>query len=117
MEPTDQTRTFSWGEEEEASFIRDILKDVYVALEEKGYDPVGQLVGYLLTGEPAYIPRHRQARNLIRRIPRDRLLEFLLQDYLSREVYPQLAASQGGFLPDEDHSSRFRDSSTFGEDS
>ncbi|MBE3550658.1 MAG: hypothetical protein BLITH_1554 [Brockia lithotrophica] len=101
MEPTDETRTFSWGDGGEAGLVRDILTDVYAALEEKGYDPVGQLVGYLLTGEPAYIPRHRQARNLIRKIPRDRLLEFLVRDYLAREVYPRLAPPAGKASPDE----------------
>ena len=53
------------------------------ALEEKGYDPINQIVGFLLSGDPAYIPRHNDARNLIRRFERDEIMEELLKSYLS----------------------------------
>lgn len=61
---------------------KDVLFNVYEALQEKGYNPINQLVGYLLSGDPAYITSHRQARTLIRRIERDDILEELLKYYL-----------------------------------
>ena len=54
---------------------RSVLQEVYHALEEKGYSPVNQIVGYLLSGDPAYITSHKNARNMIRRLDRDELLE------------------------------------------
>ncbi|MEW6182527.1 MAG: IreB family regulatory phosphoprotein [Bacillota bacterium] len=71
---------------EEPQTIRDILLAVVGALEEKGYNPINQLVGYLLSGDPAYITSHRNARNLIRRLERDELLEELVRIYLKDEV-------------------------------
>jgi uncharacterized protein (UPF0297 family) len=62
-----------------------ILESVVGALEEKGYNPVTQIVGYLLSGDPAYITSHRGARDLIRRLERDELLEELVRSYLGRE--------------------------------
>ena len=67
---------------EEESNPRDILKIVYDALMEKGYHPVNQIVGYLLSGDPAYITSHQNARTLIRKLDRDELLEELLRSYL-----------------------------------
>ena len=58
------------------------LAIVYRALEEKGYNPINQIVGYLLSGDPAYIPRYQDARNLIRRHERDEILEVLIRYYL-----------------------------------
>lgn len=55
---------------------------VYSALKEKGYNPINQLVGYLLSGDPAYIPRHNNARALIRKLERDELLEELVKTFL-----------------------------------
>jgi len=55
---------------------------VYDALQEKGYNPINQIVGYLLSGDPAYIPRHKDARALIRKIERDELIEELVKFYL-----------------------------------
>jgi len=62
--------------------MKDILLTVYSALREKGYDPVNQIVGYLLSEDPTYITNHRNARALIRRIDRDELLQELVRDYL-----------------------------------
>lgn len=62
--------------------IRVILTTVYKALEEKGYNPLNQIVGYILSEDPTYITTHNNARNLIRRIDRDDLLEALLKNYL-----------------------------------
>ncbi len=61
---------------------RDVLLTVYAALEEKGYNPINQLVGYFISGDPAYITSHKQARSLIRRVERDDLIEELLVNYL-----------------------------------
>jgi uncharacterized protein (UPF0297 family) len=60
----------------------ELLRHVYQALEEKGYSPVNQIVGYLLSGDPAYITSHQNARNMIRRLDRDELLEELVTAYL-----------------------------------
>ncbi|MDF9407817.1 IreB family regulatory phosphoprotein [Pelotomaculum isophthalicicum JI] len=67
---------------EEYNQARDILLKVYAALVEKGYNPINQLVGYLLSGDPAYITSHGNARSLIRRLERDELLEELVKNYL-----------------------------------
>ena len=60
----------------------DVLRAVYAALREKGYNPINQLVGYLISGDPAYITSHKQARSLIRRVERDDLIEELVSYYL-----------------------------------
>ncbi|MEW6423369.1 MAG: IreB family regulatory phosphoprotein [Bacillota bacterium] len=77
----DQTVMFK-RKGEEANSVREILLTVYAALAERGYNPINQLVGYLLSGDPAYITSHNNARNLIRRIERDELLEELVKNYL-----------------------------------
>lgn len=78
----DETMMFQRdGEENQA---RDILNQVYSALKEKGYNPINQLVGYLLSGDPAYITNHKQARSLIKRVERDELLEELVRSYLNQ---------------------------------
>ncbi|HHW08135.1 MAG TPA: IreB family regulatory phosphoprotein [Clostridia bacterium] len=64
---------------------KEVLMAVYQALQEKGYNPINQLVGYLLSGDPAYITSHNNARNLIRKLERDELLEELLRHYLKIE--------------------------------
>ena len=61
---------------------REILKEVYQALEEKGYNPINQIVGYILSGDPTYITSHNDARNLIRQIERDELLEKMVKFYI-----------------------------------
>lgn len=61
---------------------REILATVYNALEEKGYDPINQIVGYLISGDPAYITNHQNARNLMKKLDRDELLEELVKYYL-----------------------------------
>lgn len=59
-----------------------VVAEVYAALEEKGYDPVAQFVGYLMSGDPTYITSHRDARSLIRTIDRDELLSELVRGYI-----------------------------------
>ena len=60
------------------------IKDVYEALEEKGYNPINQLVGYFISGDPTYITNYKGARGIIRRIERDELLEVIINEYCSR---------------------------------
>jgi uncharacterized protein (UPF0297 family) len=61
---------------------REILKEVYQALNEKGYNPINQIVGYILSGDPTYVTSHKDARNLIRVIERDELLEKMVKNYI-----------------------------------
>ena len=61
---------------------REILKQVYKSLEEKGYNPINQIVGYILSGDPTYITSHNNARNLIRQVERDELLEKMVKNYI-----------------------------------
>lgn len=63
---------------------KEVLLTVYKALEDKGYNPINQIVGYLLSGDPAYIPRHNNARSLIRKLERDELIEELVRSYLAQ---------------------------------
>ena len=65
--------------------IQEILKDVYQALVEKGYNPINQIVGYILSGDPTYITSHNDARNKIRCIERDELWEKLVKYYIGLE--------------------------------
>lgn len=78
----DRTMTFSIGDQTEQE-IRNILTAVYDALKEKGYNPINQIVGYILSEDPTYITTHNNARNLIRRIDRDTLLQSLVRYYLT----------------------------------
>ncbi|MBQ8648468.1 MAG: IreB family regulatory phosphoprotein [Clostridia bacterium] len=78
----DKTMTFSIADQTERE-IRDILTKVYDALKEKGYNPINQIVGYILSEDPTYITTHNNARNLIRRVDRDTLLQSLVKYYLS----------------------------------
>lgn len=78
----DRTMTFSLENQTEQE-IRMILTAVYDALKEKGYNPINQIVGYILSEDPTYITTHNNARNLIRRIDRDTLLQSLVRYYLT----------------------------------
>ena len=64
--------------------VEEILEKVYLSLKEKGYDPVDQMVGYILSGDPSYITSHNNARNVIGRIERDDLVEELIKAYLDK---------------------------------
>jgi len=80
--PNDQTITFSIKDDREME-IRSILQTVYNALVEKGgYNPVDQIVGYILSEDPTYITKHNNARSLIRKVDRDELLNALVRSYL-----------------------------------
>lgn len=77
----DLTRKFSLAEERSEE-IRYILRSVYDSLQEKGYNPINQLVGYILSEDPTYITNYNNARSLIRKIDRDELLQELVRQYL-----------------------------------
>lgn len=79
--PGEQTVSFKLEKEGEEK-VRAILKAIYEALQEKGYNPINQMVGYMISGEPAYITNHKQARNLICKVDRDEIMEVLLKNYL-----------------------------------
>ena len=82
----DKTMKFSFPEESMEQEVKQVMLKVYAALEEKGYNPTNQIVGYLLSGDPAYIPRHQDARNLIRKLERDEILEELVKFYIRRNA-------------------------------
>ncbi|MGV3244106.1 IreB family regulatory phosphoprotein [Staphylococcus sp. 11261D007BR] len=82
MSKFDKTMKFS-SEEIPKQNVEMILKNVYNTLEERGYHPENQIVGYLLSGDPAYIPRHNEARNQIRQIDRDEIMKELVTFYLN----------------------------------
>ena len=78
----DFTRKFRLADERDLE-IKTILTTVYQALQEKGYNPVNQIVGYILSEDPTYITNHNNARALIRKIDRDELLQTLVKYYLT----------------------------------
>ena len=79
----DKTLTFSIREEERDRERKMLLRAVYDALSEKGYNPINQLVGYLLSEDPTYITTHNNARALIRKVDRDELMRVLVKSYLN----------------------------------
>ena len=78
---TDKTIQFSIKEDHERE-MKSTLSAVYNALNEKGYNPISQIVGYILSEDPTYITTHNNARSLIRKIDRDELLQSLVKNYL-----------------------------------
>lgn len=84
MSSLDKTMYFNF-EDNNQKDVHETLETVYDALEKKGYNPINQIVGYLLSGDPAYIPRLNDARNLIRRHERDEIIEELVRSYLDKE--------------------------------
>lgn len=85
MSSIDKTMKFNFSEEPFNRDIKEVLLTVHEALQEKGYNPINQIVGYLLSGDPAYIPRYNDARNLIRKIERDEVIEELVKYYLEKQ--------------------------------
>lgn len=83
MSSLDKTMYFDFGNSRQKD-VKETLMTVYNALEEKGYNPINQIVGYLLSGDPAYIPRLNDARNLIRKYERDEIIEELVRSYLDK---------------------------------
>lgn len=78
----DKTMTFSLGEDKEQE-MKQVLTTVYDALREKGYNPINQIVGYILSEDPTYITNYNNARTLIRKLDRDELLQELVRQYLT----------------------------------
>ena len=78
----DKTMTFSLGKDHDNE-MKSVLSQVYEALTEKGYNPINQIVGYILSEDPTYITNHNNARTLIRKLDRDELLQELVRQYLS----------------------------------
>jgi len=84
MDRIEETMMFKAVADEGIS-ARDILQKVYAALQEKGYDPINQMVGYLMSGDPVYITSHNQARSMIRKLERFELIEELVRTYLQEK--------------------------------
>ena len=85
MAETNNTQYFSVSKETAIS-VADILTAVYIALTEKGYNPVNQIVGYIMSGDPTYITSYKNARYLIMKVERDELLEELLKTYIDVHI-------------------------------
>lgn len=85
MDNMTNTQFFSVAKEQEME-IRDVIAKVYLALVEKGYNPVNQIVGYVMSGDPTYITSHKGARSLIMKVERDEILEELMEDYIDHNL-------------------------------
>lgn len=85
MDQFDKTMKFSVDERKEEN-VKSVLTNVYNTLEERGYNPINQIVGYLQSGDPAYIPRQNEARNQIRHVERDEIMEILVKNYVDKEI-------------------------------
>lgn len=81
MKKLDNTQYFKIQSDQELK-VGDVLQLVYQAMTEKGYDPVNQIVGYIMSGDPTYITSHKGARSLIMKVERDELVEALLKNYI-----------------------------------
>ena len=75
------------GMQEQPQEVKEIIKLVYTAMEEKGYNPVNQIVGYIMSGDPTYITSHKGARSMIMRVDRDELVEELLTEYIQNRLW------------------------------
>jgi len=80
----DTNHTVKFNISKEDTSVEDILKQVYSSLTEKGYDPINQIVGYIISGDPTYITSYNNARYLIRRFERDEILEELVKSYMDK---------------------------------
>jgi uncharacterized protein (UPF0297 family) len=78
----DQNTTVFIPQKEESKRVKEIMDEVVLALKDKGYEPVSQIIGYILSGDPTYITSHKDARALICKIERDDLLEEMIKKYL-----------------------------------
>ena len=81
MQEVNNTQYFKVQKDQDIE-VKDVVEHVYRALIEKGYNPVNQIVGYIMSGDPTYITSHKGARSLIRRVERDEMIELLLEDYI-----------------------------------
>lgn len=85
MQDMNNTQYFKVQKEPQLQ-VKDILEKVYIALTEKGYNPVNQIVGYVMSGDPTYITSHNGARSLIMKVERDEILEELLEEYIVKNL-------------------------------
>ena len=85
MQELNNTQYFQVEAEKDLD-VRDVIAAVYSALTEKGYNPVNQIVGYLMSGDPTYITSHKGARSLIMRAERDEIIEVFLEDYIENNL-------------------------------
>lgn len=85
MQEINNTQYFKVQKEQDVE-AKDIIASVYKALTEKGYNPVNQIVGYVMSGDPTYITSHNGARSLIMKVERDEILEELLEDYIKNNL-------------------------------
>ncbi|MFV0498666.1 MAG: IreB family regulatory phosphoprotein [Bacilli bacterium] len=83
MNPIEQTQKFKIQNKDYD--VKGILVEVYDALEEKGYNPINQIVGYLISGDPTYISNHKNARNVIQQLDQEEILEELVKKYIDNE--------------------------------
>ena len=83
MQDKNQTQFFKVEKEPEIQ-VKDVLEIVYRSRSEKGYNPLNQIVGYIMSGDPTYITSHNNARSLIMKVERDELVEELLADYIRK---------------------------------
>ena len=85
MNNLENTQYFNVGQEQKLG-VEEIFKQVYEALSEKGYNPVNQIVGYIMSGDPTYITRHKNARSLIMKVERDELIEEAVKYYINNKL-------------------------------
>lgn len=81
MQEINNTQYFNVQKDQDFE-VKDVIARIYEALTEKGYNPVNQIVGYIMSGDPTYITSHKGARSLIMRVERDEIIEVLLEDYI-----------------------------------
>ena len=80
------TQYFRAVQEEKKMEVSQVLREVYEALTEKGYNPINQIVGYIMSGDPTYITSHKSARSLIMKAERDEILEELMENYINTRL-------------------------------
>ena len=80
------TQYFRAVQEEKKMEVSQVLREVYEALTEKGYNPINQIVGYIMSGDPTYITSHKIARSLIMKVERDEILEELMENYINTRL-------------------------------
>ena len=85
MQDKNHTQFFKVEKEPEIQ-VKDVLEIVYRSLSEKGYNPLNQIVGYIMSGDPTYITSHKSARSLIMKVERDEILEELMENYINTRL-------------------------------
>ena len=81
------TQYFKAVQEDKKMEVGEVLREVYEALTEKGYNPINQIVGYIMSGDPTYITSHKGARSMIMKVERDELVEELLTEYIKNKSW------------------------------